>query len=386
MNSKRSSIIVNDVAASYGGALSILKQLLDELKINTKAKDYNWIIFVSNDLVNEYNSDHIKIIKVNTKAWLKRIWWDTFGIKKWLKQNKIEPKLAISLMSVGFKFMSIPQIIYIHQSLPYGDFNEFKWFEWKLRFYKFGIFKWMKWSIKKDSVIVVQTNWMKNAVQQKLGFEHIQVVKPDAKVYEYNSSSEKSQAKFLSYELFYPATPNGSYKNHELLIRMLYELKKENYEFGNKIKIIFTFEPNTNKLSKYYYKLAIRLGINDNIKWTGYLNRELMLQSYLNCDAVIFPSKLETFGLPLIEAASLGKKIFALNKPYAEDVLKGYDGYEVIENDPVVWAKKIVEFYSSNQIVTFDNLATVQGEWWKMVDLTIGIAKSWLAAIDESGD
>ncbi|MEM4067920.1 MAG: glycosyltransferase [Candidatus Micrarchaeaceae archaeon] len=373
MNFKRSSIIVNDVAASYGGALSILKQFLDELKVNPKAKDYNWIVFVSNNLVNEYNSDHIKIKKVNTKAWLKRMWWDTFGIKKWLKRNEIEPKLAISLMSVGFKFLDIPQIVYIHQPLPYGDFNYFKWFEWKLHFYTWGIFKWMKWSIKKNSIIVVQTDWLKNAVQKKLGIKNIHVIRPDAKVYEYN---EKCQKKSLSGDLFYPATPDGSYKNHELLIHMLYELKKENYELGNKIKLIFTFKPNTDKLTKYYYKLAVKLGVSTNIKWIGFLNKDQMLQNYLNCDAVVFPSKIESFGLPLIESASIGKKIFVLDKPYAKDVLKGYNGYEIIEDDPVLWAKKIVEFYSSEQLVSFDKLTTFQGEWDKMIDLIIEKSKT----------
>ena len=373
------NIVINDVAASYGGALSILKQFLDELSSNSKAKNYNWIVFVSNDLVNEYNSDHIKIIKVNVKAWLKRIWWDTFGIKIWLNKKSIEPNVVISLMSVGFKFINVPQIVYIHQSLPYGEFKDFKLFEWKLRFYTWGIFKWMKWSIKKDSTIIVQTNWMKDAVQKKLGIDNkdIHVIRPNAKTYKDDYNYQKDQVSF-SYKLFYPATFSGSYKNFELLIKMIYELKKENYELGSKIKLIFTSKPNTNKLTKYYYNLALKLVVNENIDWVGYLNKEQMLENYLNCDAIVFPSKLETFGLPLIEAASLGKKIFVLNRPYAKDVLTGYNGYEFIEDDPILWAKEILKFYFSMKLIKFEALKDFDGEWEKMIDLIIDITKNKL--------
>uniref|UniRef100_UPI0025968AC4 hypothetical protein n=1 Tax=uncultured Mesotoga sp. TaxID=1184400 RepID=UPI0025968AC4 len=63
------TIIVNDVAASMGGALSILRQFLRELTENEMAKSFRWIIFVSNDLVSEFSSEYIEIVKVDAKKW-----------------------------------------------------------------------------------------------------------------------------------------------------------------------------------------------------------------------------------------------------------------------------------------------------------------------------
>jgi len=45
------TIIVNDVAASSGGALSILKQFLDEISSNNLARKFKWIIFVQTILI-----------------------------------------------------------------------------------------------------------------------------------------------------------------------------------------------------------------------------------------------------------------------------------------------------------------------------------------------
>ena len=51
-----------------------------------------------------------------------------------------------------------------------------------------------------------------------------------------------------------------------------------------------------------------------------------MLRGYIASDIVLFPPKLEIFGLPLVETASLRKPLLMLDKPYAHEVLEGYGG------------------------------------------------------------
>ena len=43
---------------------------------------------------------------------------------------------------------------------------------------------------------------------------------------------------------------------------------------------------------------------------------------YFNCPYLIFPSIIESFGLPLIEAADSGMKVIASDLPYVHDVIK----------------------------------------------------------------
>ena len=370
---KPKTIVVNDVAASSGGALSVLKQFLDEISSNNLARKFKWIIFVSNNEVNEYNSDYIDIIKVNMKSWPKRIWWDIFGIKKWLKLHNIEPIAAISLMSVGLKYLNIPQIVYLHQSLPFGNFQEFKWFEWKARFYTWGIFKWMKWSINKDSIIVVQTNWMKEAVHKKLNIprKNIYIIRPKVEIPKIDTELleiEGSKSSF-SHRLFYPAVPGASYKNHELLIRTLAMIKQKDYNLFGKLKLVFTCKPSDSKLTKHYYRLAYKLEVSEQIEWVGYLTKEQMLKEYIDADLVLFPSKLETFGLPLIEAASLGKPILVLDKPYAHDVLKNYNGAKYLKDDPEKWSQVIQDINSIGKSYCEPFFGHELNEWMKFIDL-----------------
>jgi hypothetical protein len=77
----------------------------------------------------------------------------------------------------------------------------------------------------------------------------IRVIKPSLKIIVNN------KFEFLNYfpeiKLFYPATPY-SYKNHSFLIHSLSYLPRRYVE---RIRLIFTFEKNFNKISKELIKL-----------------------------------------------------------------------------------------------------------------------------------
>lgn len=113
------------------------------------------------------------------------------------------------------------------------------------------------------------------------------------------------------------------YKNHRVIVDALESIDKD-------LTIIFTIDP-----SKYSYKdnriLAIGMQSYDNLN-----------ALYNASDALLFPSYIETFGLPLIEAAMMGMPILAADLPYAREVLDGYEGVKFIKyGDHEAWAQAI---------------------------------------------
>jgi len=74
MRKNGKTIIVHDVPADGGGALAILKEFLTEIKTNEIARNYRWVIFVSNDLVDEFNDNHIEIEKAAQKNMVGYAW------------------------------------------------------------------------------------------------------------------------------------------------------------------------------------------------------------------------------------------------------------------------------------------------------------------------
>ena len=56
-------------------------------------------------------------------------------------------------------------------------------------------------------------------------------------------------------------------------------------------------------------------------------------------DALLFPSYIETFGLPLLEAAGAGIAIVSSDLPYAHDVIGEYEGVTYLDyQDAEAWA------------------------------------------------
>jgi glycosyltransferase involved in cell wall biosynthesis len=59
---------------------------------------------------------------------------------------------------------------------------------------------------------------------------------------------------------------------------------------------------------------AAKFGVADRIEFCGPVGDEAKLAYYQNCEALLFPSLSEGFGLPVVEAMSLGKPVFLSNR------------------------------------------------------------------------
>lgn len=69
---------------------------------------------------------------------------------------------------------------------------------------------------------------------------------------------------------------------------------------------------------------------------------------YFNCPYLIFPSLMESFGLPLIEAADSGMKILASDMPYVYDVVKPSLAFD--QNNPVAIAEAVIKALNTPEL------------------------------------
>ncbi|UCQ26690.1 glycosyltransferase [Edwardsiella tarda] len=340
----RKTIIVNATALDSSGALTILKQFVSHAKNDHLNK---YIIFSPINVELDC-SDNMVLFKINKKKWLSRIFWDCYGLSKFLKVNKITCDLFISLQNTSVNLdKSIPQYIYIHQPLPFSNMkirvDEIS--DVKLILYKFFYSFFIIFHHNRNSNYIVQTSWMKDALikkwPDKITNNNVTVIKPD---YEFDLSKNINGNVIADSECFrmlYPATPL-KYKNHLLILRAIASMKDTD-AIDKRILFGVTFRQGE---YKKFDRLVFSLGLESNIEYLGFLSREQLIEHYIKADCVVFPSYIETFGLPLSEAASLNKKIVASDLPYARDVLSGYHKVSFAKYDDwSEWSDKLQQVY-----------------------------------------
>ncbi len=330
-------IFVNATAARESGSLSILNQYVTYLSQELLNEEY--IIFV--DYEYTYPSIHnVLFVPTDTRDWCKRLIWDYWGIKRWIVNEKIEPELTISFQNTRVN-IDVPQIVYYHQSLVTAPvkWNPFVKKEFTLFMYKHFYSWFVKRGIRDNTHFVVQTLSMKDAFLEKfkINRSNISVIRPNVQNIDYDDITTIN-FKNDEIHLLYPATALV-YKNHIQLVHALSILNNNNYSKLKRIKIHFTISETSDKV---LLKQIEDYGLMNNFVFEGKLTYEKMLSFYKSCHGLLFPSYVETFGLPLIEASGAGLRVIVSDLSYARDVVGNYDGAKFVEhNNAKSWAFEI---------------------------------------------
>lgn len=117
---------------------------------------------------------------------------------------------------------------------------------------------------------------------------------------------------------FYPAS-FSYHKNFEVILKLLFLIKSKKLPFV----IILTLDETV--ASKFLDK--INLYYKDNIMNLGKVDLELMPSIYNQVDALLFPSLLETYGFPYIEAMTFDKPILTSNLDFAHAICDDFAFY-----------------------------------------------------------
>lgn len=309
------NIMVFDVPAESGGALSVLNEFHKDAML-CKDKSINWIFVISKPELEE--TENIKVLRFPwiKKSWFHRLYFDNFIAANLVKKYNVDK--IFSLQNVTVPNTNIKQTLYVHNSLPFVDYK-FKFKENKhLWIYQNIIGRNIIRSAKKADLIIVQTEWMKKTCIEKIGVanENIYVVPPNINVDIERSfkANEQSLSTF-----FYPAS-GVDFKNHRIIVEACRELKSKIKKL--EFKVYFTLTGDENKHISQLYNEVKKEGLP--IEFIGNLTREQVFDNYTK-SVLLFPSYIETFGLPMLEAKLHKGIILASNCPFSHEILDGYE-------------------------------------------------------------
>lgn len=308
------NIMVFDVPAESGGALSILNDFYKKV-LSSNDENINWIFVISKPILVE--TENIKVLRFPwiKKSWGHRLYFNHFIAPKLVKEHKADK--IFSLQNVIIPHTDIEQILYVHNSLPFIG-EKFALTEDSLLWiYQNIIGRLIIKSIKKAYKVIVQAEWLKQACIEKTGVEEekIAVFPPEINI-ETNRFFEASEQSLSTF--FYPAS-GVTFKNHKVIVEACKILKGKRV---NDHKIIFTLKGNENRhISKLYNEVKKQ---KLPIEFVGQLSKKQVFGWYTR-SILLFPSYVETYGLPMLEAKIHKGVIFASDCLFSHEILDGYE-------------------------------------------------------------
>lgn len=300
--------MVFDVPAEFGGALTILKQYHEKAMQDVENE---WIFVVSKPELEE--SKNVKVLRFPwvKKSWFMRLFFDKVFAKTLIK--KYSPDKILSLQNTTINTKKCFQELYVHQSIPFSDKRFFIRENFKFWMYQNVIGKMIIKSVRKADSVIVQTKWMKEAVVQSSKVDESKVKIQPPKM---NINTDVRYEKTEQINFFYPAN-SSVYKNHKLIYEAVKLLRKKGYK---DFKVYLTIQKPDIDCSEF----------EENIEFCGYMNKEQVNEHYKK-SALLFPSYIETFGLPLLEARTYGCPVIASNCAFSREVLDGYEKAEFFD-------------------------------------------------------
>ena len=312
--------VVYDVAASASGALSVLNDFYAEVR-NYNDKSICWTFVISTPRLEE--TENIKVIRAPwvKKNWLCRLFFDYFIAPKIISEEKADK--VLSLQNIIVPRTKLPQVVFLHNALPFVEYKIPIKDSLVLWLYQNIIAKFIYSSVKKAEKVIVQTHWMKDACVEKtkVSPDKIMVIPPIINII---------PKKLFAYEnmdipmFIYPATPL-IYKNHKVIIEACKQIVKDGV---TNFRVIFTMTGTENKLARKLKEETDKYNLP--IKFVGLLKREDLFEWYSKA-ILLFPSYIETIGMPLLEARIHNTFVIAQDTQFANDILNNYSRFYKID-------------------------------------------------------
>lgn len=304
--------VVSGINLFQGGPLSIYYDFLNEALEEKLYEKYNIIAFVyKRELFKKYEK-YIKVIELpkSRKNYIFRLWYEYFYFNK--ISNKVDVDVWLSLHDITPRVKAKKLYTYCHNPSPFmkKDLSNIRYSLTNVLFSFF--YKYLyRINIKSNEAIIVQQDWMRKEFMHMYPVKNVIVARPNVRFEYAFKPLEKNNKKPV---FIYVAFPRF-FKNFEVICEAVSKLQRNDFE------VWFTIDGTENKYSEDIYKKYKNL---KQIKWLGLLSREEIFERYSKSNCLIFPSVLETWGLPISEYKETGKPILLSDLPYAHETLGDY--------------------------------------------------------------
>lgn len=292
------TIVISAVNLRKGGTLTILRQCLEYLSSVALNNNYRVVALVHKQSLADY--PHIEYIELpwTIESWGKRLWCEYVTMDN-IRKEIGEVDLWLSLHDATPRVQAKRQAVYCHTPFPFFPIKVSD-FSLDPKIPLFGLLTQFTYRInqKRNRYIIVQQGWLREAFMSKFGLKQDEVIvaRPDIDpVTRPDTSGVKLIYPSNKYVFFYAATPD-THKDFQTLCRATELLGK--YISPDLFEVVLTVGGDENKYAKY---LKDKWGAVPSLRFAGLMDKPQLFAHYERADCFVFPSRIETWGLPITE-------------------------------------------------------------------------------------
>lgn len=340
MTSTSRRVVISAVNFSEGGPLTVLIECLSSA---AQVLGSEWDIIALVHDAELFSHPRVRTVAFphSKRSWKNRLaleWGG--GFMEFSRQ--FNPDLWLSLHDITPRVQARRQVVYCHNPSP---FYQLSWQEARLEpsFALFNAFysSLYRTFIQRNQMVIVQQEWLRNEFRKRYKHPCVVVAHPAVSTAQTITAGtqdympEDDGADRLVF--LYPALPRV-FKNIELLCEAVAGMTAS---VQQRIEMRLTIDGTENP---YARNIAQQYAGVTGIRFIGRQNRAQMALQYARCDAVMFPSRLETWGLPITEAKNLGKPLLVADLPYARETTGTYDRVSFLPAyDARAWADAMAQ-------------------------------------------
>jgi glycosyltransferase involved in cell wall biosynthesis len=307
-------IVVSAVNIRKGGTLTILRESQQYMSGQTGLNVY---ALVHDQRLCNYPGINYMEFPWTVKGWGRRLWCEYVTMDRVsrdiARQEGQEIDTWLSLHDTTPRVQAKHQEVYCHTSFPF--------LKWTLRdlymdpkiplFAMFTRFAY-RINIHRNDCLIVQQEWFRDGLSRITGFpkDRIRVIPPKVSI-----ANIAAETICPDVPLFlYVSTPD-CHKNFETLCEASHMLEEEVGK--GKFRVVLTIAGTENRYARWIKK---RWGDVSSIEFTGLMSKERLFGHYKAASCLVFPSRVETWGLPITEYMQLnGGRMLLADLPYAHE-------------------------------------------------------------------
>ncbi len=319
-------ILFSAISLFEGGPLKIVYNILDEIEANSLFERYEFIFLVyKKELYEDYAHLFDKIefreFRDARDGVINKYFYELFRFKALSKELDVD--LWVTLTSKSPNIVAKKQVIYFSNPTPFAKIRAVD-YKYGLGYVLFAMFykHIIKINIGRNDYIITQQNWLREAISRKYKFSRERIIVSYANQVDNSvipTSAVRGEGGVKTF--FFPAVAR-QFKNFEVICQATEMLVARGVDNFN---VKLTIDGSESKYSKI---VVDRFRALKQIDFCGIIEFAKMQEEYQRTDSLIFPSYLETWGLPISEFKGYGKPMLIADLPYAYETASGANSVE----------------------------------------------------------